>query len=300
MAISTLQLFRQGVNGMLDQQDALLKTQLQLSSGKRVQNPADDPTAATHVLGLTETLSITEQYQTNIISARNRLEAEETVLESADDILQRARELALSSLNGSINAKDRASTAPEVRQLLNEMLGIANRKDGNGEYLFAGSRDRVTPFSSNGSGTFSYAGDQGQRHIKIAPDRLIADGDSGLDVFMKIPASGGGYEDVFSTLYNFATNLENNTLNPAVLDQLDNALDHILTVRAGTGARQNALDNQQQINESLKLQIQTTRSEIEDLDFAAAASRLNQQTLTLQAAQQAFAKVQGLSLFNFL
>ena len=300
MAISTLQMFRQGVNGMLDQQNALLKTQLQLSSGKRVQNPADDPTAATRIIGLTETLSITDQFQNNIISARNRLEAEETVLGSAGDLLQRAHELAISSLNGSINAKDLASTAPEIRQLLDEMLGIANRKDGNGEYLFSGTRDRVTPFSADGGGTFSYAGDQGQRRIKVAPDRLIADGDSGLEVFMKVPATGGGYEDIFTTLYNFATDLETNNLNPAVLDQLDNALDHVLTVRAGTGARQNALDNQERVNDSLTLQIKETRSEIEDLDFAEAASRLNQQTLTLQAAQQAFAKIQSLSLFNFL
>lgn len=300
MAISTLQMFRQGVNGMLDQQNALLKTQQQLSSGKRVQNPADDPTAATRVISLNETLSITNQYQSNIISARNRLEAEETVLVSAGDILQRARELAVGSLNGSKNANSRAATAQEIRQLADEMLSLSNRKDGNGAYLFSGSRDQTRPFSTDGSGSFSYAGDQGQRRIKVAPDRLIADSDSGLDVFMKVPATGSGYEDVFTTLYTFATDLEANNPNATTLDQLDNALEHVQTVRSGVGARQNALDNQEGVNDSLLLQIQSTRSSIEDLDYTEAASRLSQQTLTLQAAQQAFSRVQSLSLFNFL
>lgn len=300
MAISTLQMFRQGVNGMLDQQAALLKTQQQLSSGKRILTPADDPTGTTQVMGLAETRRITDQYQKNIDAARNRLEAEETALVSAGDILQRARELAVGSLNDTHDASGRAATAQEIRQLIDEMMGLANRKDGNGEYLFAGTRGRVTPFSSNGSGTFSYAGDQGQRRIQVAPDRVIADGDSGLEVFMKVPASSGGYEDVFSTLYNFATDLEANNPNSVTLDQLDSALEHVLTVRAGIGARHNALDNQARINDSLLLQIQETRSGIEDLDYAEAAARLSQQTITLQAAQQAFARVQSLSLFNFL
>ncbi len=300
MAISTLQMFHKGINSILDQQSKLIRTQQQLSSGKRILEPADDPTGTTRVIGLTETQRITDQYQSNIIQARNRLGAEETVLVSAADILQRAHELSVKSLNGSNSINDRAATAREVRQLLDEMLSLGNRKDGNGDYLFAGSKGKLVPFSSNGAGVFSYAGDQGQRRIQVAPDRLIADGDSGLDVFMKVPTGAGGYEDVFTTLYNFATELESNSPQTTTLDQLDKALEHVLTVQSGVGARQNALDNQERINDSLLFQIQTTRSGIEDLDYAEAAARLSQQTITLQAAQQAFVRVQNLSLFNFL
>jgi flagellar hook-associated protein 3 FlgL len=62
----------------------------------------------------------------------------------------------------------------------------------------------------------------------------------------------------------------------------------------------NAVESQESINNALLEQLETTRSSIEDLDYAEAASRLSQQSVTLQAAQQAFVRVQGLSLFNFL
>ncbi len=300
MAISTLQIFRQGVNGILDQQSKLISTQQQLSSGKRILSPADDPIGTTQVIRLTETKRITDQYQSNIIQARNRLGAEEVVLTSATDVLQRARELSVRSLNATNSASDRAATAKEVRQLLDEMISLGNRKDGNGDYLFAGSKVKLTPFSSNGAGVFSYAGDQQQRRIQVASDRLIADGDSGLDVFMKVPAGAGGFEDVFSTLNNFVTELESNSPQASTLDQLDKALVHVLTVQSAVGARHNALDNQEGINDSLIFQIQITQSSIEDLDFTKAAALLSQQTITLQAALQAFTRVQNLSLFNFL
>ena len=117
---------------------------------------------------------------------------------------------------------------------------------------------------------------------------------------MKAPAAGGGYQDVFSTLETLATDLEANAPNAASLDQIDAAMNHLLGFRATAGARLNAIDSQTTINSSLIEQLTTTRSKIEDLDYAEAASRLNQQSVTLQAAQQAFVKVQNLNLFNFL
>jgi flagellar hook-associated protein 3 FlgL len=105
---------------------------------------------------------------------------------------------------------------------------------------------------------------------------------------------------VFSTLYKLASDLEADAPDPASLDQIDAAMGHLLGFRATTGARLNALDSQKGINGALLDQLESTRSTIEDLDYAEAASRLSQQSITLQAAQQAFVKVQNLNLFNFL
>jgi len=300
MRIGTLQLFRQGVNAILDQQTRVAGTQLQLASGKRINKPSDDPTGAAQILGLSESLKVTEQYQKNIEHARSRLELEDAALGSVGDALQRARELAVQGLNDTNGAQDRAAIAQEIRQLTDEVLGLANRKDGAGEYLFAGFQGQNAPFSHDGSGNFSYAGDQGQRQVQVGPARQVADGDSGLDVFMKVPAAGGGFEDVFSTLYKLATDLEANAPNAGSLDQIDTAMDHLLGFRATAGARLNAIDSQATINGALLEQLNATRSNIEDIDYAEAASRLSQQSVTLQAAQQAFVKVQNLSLFNFL
>jgi flagellar hook-associated protein 3 FlgL len=300
MRIGTLQLFRQGVNAILDQQTRVAGTQLQLASGKRINNPSDDPIGAAQLVGLSESLKVTEQYQKNIDHARSRLELEDAALGSVGNALQRARELAVQGLNDTNGAQDRAAIAQEIRQLTDEVLGLANRKDGAGEYLFAGFQGQNAPFSHDGSGNFSYAGDQGQRQVQVGPARQVADGDSGLDVFMKVPAAGGGFEDVFSTLYKLATDLEANAPNAGSLDQIDAAMDHLLGFRATAGARLNAIDSQATINGALLEQLNTTRSNIEDIDYAEAASRLSQQSVTLQAAQQAFVKVQNLSLFNFL
>jgi len=300
MRIGTLQLFRQGVNAILDQQTRLAGTQLQLSSGKRINKPSDDPIGAAQILGLSESLKVTEQYQKNIDHARSRLELEDAALGSVGNALQRARELAVQGLNDTNGPEDRVAIAKEIRQLTDEVLGLANRKDANGEYLFGGFQGKNSPFSHDGSGTFSYTGDQGQRQLQVGPARQVADGDSGLDVFMKIPVSGGGVEDVFSTLYKLATDLEADAPDPASLDQIDAAMGHLLGFRATTGARLNALDSQKSINGALLDQLESTRSTVEDLDYAEAASRLSQQSITLQAAQQAFVKVQNLNLFNFL
>ncbi|VAW73577.1 Flagellar hook-associated protein FlgL [hydrothermal vent metagenome] len=300
MRIGTLNMFRQGVDAILERQTDLFRTQQQLSSGKRINRPSDDPSGAAQLVGLSDSLDVTRQYQRNINAIRSRLELEDVSLASIGDALQRVRELTVQGLNDSNGAEARSAMALEVRQILDEIRGLANRTDAAGEYLFSGFQGQTAPFLDDGVGNFSYVGDQGQRLIQVGSSRQIADGNSGFDVFMKIPAVGGGYEDVFSTLYNLAADLDANAPNGASVDQLDNAMENLLGFRATAGARLNAVDRQETTNVALIEQLENTRSIIEDVDFAEAASRLNLQSVTLQAAQQAFLRVQDLNLFNFL
>lgn len=300
MRIATMQVFQRGLDSMLDQQSRVYKTQLQLSTGKKFASPADDPTAAAQVLGLNETIAVTGQYQANITAAKSRLDMEDTALGSSVDVLQRARELAVRGLNDSLGAEGRRAVAQEVRQLMDEILAVANSQDGNGDYMFAGARVQSAPFSHDGSGTFSYTGDQTQRKVQIGSGRQVADSDSGLDVFMKVPNPAGGYQDVFSTLYGLATDLEANAPQLSSLGEIDAAMEHLLQARARVGARLNTLDDQEQINGFLENQLVGVRSTVQDVDIAEAYSRLQQQTLVLQAAQAAFVQVEGLSLFNYL
>jgi len=300
MRIGTLQMFRQGVNAMLDQQVKLFNTQNQLSTGKRINSPSDDPTGAARLVGLSESAKTTAQYQDNILAARSRLELEESTLGSVGDALLRVRELAVAGQNNTYGLQERTALALEIRQLADEVMGLANGKLGNGQFMFAGYQVQTTPFSETAPGVFSYAGDQGQRLIQVGPARQIADGDSGQAVFMDIPDGGGGFESIFATLETLASDLEANTPPSTTLAQIDRAMEHLVGFRATAGARLNALESQQGINESLLLQLEVTRSGIEDLDYAEAASRLSQESITLQAAQQAFVKVQNLNLFNYL
>lgn len=300
MRIGTLHMFRQGVSSILDQQTRLLKTQNQLSVGKRIVNPSDDPTGSAQLIGLSETTKTTAQFQRNILAARTRLELQDSALGFVGDALQRVRELTVAGLNDTNGADERIAIAAEVRQLAGHVMGLANRKDGNGQYMFAGFQVLTVPFSETAPGVFSFAGDQGQRQIQIGPGRQLADGDSGQAVFMDIADGGGGFEDIFTTLENLATDLEANAPNGSSLEQMDRVMDHLLGFRATAGARLNALESQENINGALLVQLEQTRSTLEDLDYAEAATRLSQESVILQAAQQSFVKVQNLNLFNFL
>ncbi len=401
MRISTGQIFQQGVNALLEQQAALSKTQLQLSSGQRILTPSDDPAGAAQELNLRQFIDTTQQYQANSDAAKARLSLEESTLSSATDLLQRVRELAVQANNATQTDETRRGIAQEVRRRLEELSALANTKDANNEYIFAGFKAQTLPFTSNGSGGVDYNGDQGGRYLQIAPSVQVAVGDTGADVFQLIrngngsfttldnpgntgtgiidpgsvngtfvpdvytvafsqplptspvtytvtgaasglvasgtytsggtigfngvqtsvsglPANGDSFtispsanQDMFATLQNFINALEagaatpkaqanfNNAANRALID-LDQALGNILKVRASVGARLNVIDSQRDANDAFLLQLQQTLSNVQDLDYAEAVSRLNRQLLALQAAQQTFVKVQNLSLFNFI
>jgi len=296
MRISTAQWYRQGVDAMLDNQSNLSRTQLQLASGQRMLAPSDDPTAATKVLELDQLLGKVSQFQRNADRAETRLRREEEVLEGMGDILQRVRELAVQGNTDSLTPEDRL----EVRQHLDGLLALANEMDSNGEYLFSGYRTGTPPILDDGSGNYSYQGDQGQRLVQIGSSRHVATNDPGDKVFMGIDDGSGGTTDLFAIVQQFASDLEADSPSGATLTQLDNAIDRISNVRVSIGGRMNAIDNQRGINDSFSMVMETNRSGLEDLDYAEAISRMQQQMLSLQASQQTFMKVEGLSLFNYL
>ena len=300
MRISTSWFFQQGLNAMLSQQASLAKTEQQLSTGRRVLTPSDDPSASARILDLDKLIETTNQYQRNSDAAEARLKVEESVLANAGDLLQRVRELAVQANNDTLSAEDRDAIALEVRQHLDGLLQLANTKDGNSEYLFAGYQTGTQPFSHDGNGNFSYAGDQGVREVQIGATRTIATGDAGADVFLHVDDGAGGVDSMFAAVYDFAIDLESNTPSGVTLTRLDSALESLSTTRAAVGARLNAIDQQRNVNDAYVLSLQQNRSSLADLDYAEASTRYQQQLLALQASQQTFVQLQGLSLFNYL
>lgn len=198
MRISTPTMNQRGIDGMLDNQTELSHVQKQMSSGKRVLTPADDPVAATQMLNLRKSLELTEQYQKNADYARNRMNIEEQTLESSGNVLQRVRELVVQANNDSLDTFDREAIAKEVDERLKELVGLANAKDGAGEYLFSGSKARTTPFSYTEEAGFQYHGDNKTRKLQIGPDYEVQQTTSGERLFMDI-AEGNR---TFSTGYN--------------------------------------------------------------------------------------------------
>ena len=306
MRISTTQMQKNALTAMLDQQVALSKTQQQVASGQRILSPSDDVLGTTQVLALQKVIATYKQYDENSFVADSRIKLEEGALTGVVDGLQRARELAIQGTNTTYGATERRSIAAEVRQILGEVRGIANTVDSNGEYIFAGFNVDTAPFAETenpvGSGLYdySYTGDLGQRTVQIGATRFIAVGDPGDSVFMNVPESGGGTQNLFESLEQLAVDLESNVSPTTSVDDLRLAIEHLAGFISQSGARQNAIESHRILNTDVIFQSEKTMSEIKDMDYAEGISRLNTQLAGLQAAQQTFAQIQNLSLFNFL
>lgn len=198
MRISTSMLHRLGIERILERQDALLRTQQQLSSGRRILTPSDDPSGSARLVDITDAIARTGQLQRNTTAAQVRLESEEGALRSVTDVLHRVRELVVQGNNDTYSDVDRTALVIELRQLQDQLLGIANTRDPQGDALFGGFQTGGEPFVV-GPGGVVYLGDQGQRMAQIGPGRQVATGDSGFDVFMAVASGNGTFRTAADT-----------------------------------------------------------------------------------------------------
>jgi len=399
MRISTSMMHSSAVNAILQQQADLSKTQNELSSGKKIQTPADDPVAAARIMQLQQQQSASDQYGTNIGGVKTRLQLSEQAVADADSIIERVSQLAVQANSSALGASDKQAIATELTELNKQLLNIANSKDANGEYLFSGYSSNALPFARGASGTVAYSGDQATRSVQVGPSQYMTDGDSGQSVFMSVPEGNGTFklssnssnagsgvitgsvqnsaawvpdnytlsftsastwqvtdsaspanvvgsgsyvsgtainfngvavtvtgtpatgdsftiaqsktQDIFSTIDALSAALNAPTSTSANQAQYQNSLNvietqvaqadtRLLNVRAGIGARLSVLDSIDNTRQNTADQLKTSLSNLQDTDFVQATTQLNQQYLGLQAAQQSYAKIAQLSLFNYL
>lgn len=191
--VSTSQTYMQGTNVILDNQSKVSSTQLQLSSGKRILQPSDDPIGTSVAMNLKQQLDTTKQYLENGQSVKTRLDLQESALDSTTSILQRVRDLALKGANSTLNYQDRTAIAIEIEKRAQELLGLANSQESSGDYIFAGFKTNVKPFDRDGSGKVTYNGDQGVQLVNVNSTVQVEKGNSGDAVFMNIPTGNGSF-----------------------------------------------------------------------------------------------------------
>jgi flagellar hook-associated protein 3 FlgL len=399
--LSTAGIHRTSIDAILEQQTRLARTQTQVTSGKRFQTAAEDPVAATRAAALDRTVADNAQFERNSNIIESRLNYEEQSLTDVTLLLQKSRDLALQGANATLGQGERNMLVTELRQLRGELIDIANRDDGNGEYLFAGTSTGTRPFADGATGV-SYLGDQTTRFIRVSGSQAIADGHPGTEVFMNLTqangtfrtavnsantgnatidvgtvvdpsawvadnytlrftsatdwvieddtlptpvqvASGTGYAsgqtlsflgvrvtltgtpaagdsfsvqpaadtDIFSVIDNLIDTLSPGDGLPsdraifqhqigASIADLDQGLSRVLSVRAEVGSRLSAIDSATQARESEAIDLQQLLSDLRDVDYAVAISKLNQEYAGLQAAQAAYTKISQLSLFDYI
>lgn len=178
------------VAAMQARQVEMSHTQQQLASGSRLVAGRDDPVAAGVALALDRTQAELVRFGANADLLQHRLSLEESALGQAGDHLARVREIALQANSGIQSDETRRAFLAELDQHSDALLALANASDGQGRYLFGGTRDAAVPFARSG-GAIVYAGDQNQRRVDVGPEQAVDDVDPGSGVFLRVPTGDG-------------------------------------------------------------------------------------------------------------
>ncbi|MCE9633566.1 MAG: flagellar hook-associated protein FlgL [Methylophilales bacterium] len=192
MRISTSMIYTLGTTSVQGHVSELYKLQNQLSSGKRITTPSDDPLAAARVLEISQAKSTAEQYQVNGAAATSALQSQAATLQSISEVLNDIRTLAVQAGDGALSKNDQLAVATEIEGKYTYLLGLANTSE-NGKYLFSGFKGETQPFSETSPGVVAYNGDQGSRLIQVSSSRQVPVSSPGVDIFQRIKNGNGDF-----------------------------------------------------------------------------------------------------------
>ena len=199
MRISTSMFNEQAVNGIMQDETALAYTQNQMSTGKSVNTPADNPVAAVQLLQLNNTNSQTQQYVTNGQSATANLTLEQSALSTTTTTLQSIRDLVIEANSASNNTGDLQNIATQISVMESQLQGTANSNNSTGQYLFSGYSANTQPFARGSSGAMAYLGDSGATSVAINSGTSVQTGDAGSAVYMNVPTGNGTFTTAASS-----------------------------------------------------------------------------------------------------
>ena len=308
MKISTQLLFGRAAEQMSLVQNKMADTQAQLSQGKQLIKPSDAPDQAAVIQRMKSVMSRQECFHTSLATLNSRLQNEDTTLKSATNLLVRAKEIAVQSANDTLAPVNRKALASEMQGVRDQLLSLANAKDDNGNFLFSGSRSDKPAFGSPGPGqTPVYQGDQTRMTVMVGDQRTIPINRTGTDAFVSISRlnevsgkqEGVGFFKVMDDLVA-GINFSNGAAMQRGVVEMTSLLNGLTLAHADIGTDMNVVEQQTGVIEDNILNLKSNLSNVEDLDYATAITKMNQQMLSLQAAQSSFSKMAELTLFNYL
>ena len=302
MKISTSFLFDRATERMSTIQNKLATTQAQLTVSKQVLSPSDAPDQAAAIQRLQGEVERQDSHSKLLKSALNRYQAEETALSSANDILTRLKELGIQASNDTLSPKDRQAVGMEMKALRDQLLSLGNSRDDSGNYLFSGTRVKTPAFKENANGEVIYQGDQTQTRIPAGVERTVLYTRAGTDVFQRVVRPDGsavGFFDALDQMINAVNSNDTATIQKSVGD-VQQMSDTVNLSIAQTGSDQQVVQSQLDVLDETKLRLKSTLSDIEDLDYTTAVTRMNKEMLALQAAMGSFSKISSMSLFEYI
>ncbi|MDC0085391.1 flagellar hook-associated protein FlgL [Oceanospirillaceae bacterium] len=307
MRVTQAGFYNQAAQQLGKQQAKVFETQAQLSSGKNILKPSDDPALATSINKLKSQIDVNQRYLTNLERMQDTLKMQESSITNAVDVVARIKELGVQGANDTYNASDRKSIAIEVGELISSLTDLGNMRGTDGAYLFSGYSQGQPPFSQSSSGVVTYTGSTDALKVMVDEGRSMQLGVPGSDVFGTVvhqnQSTGTTSRiELFSTLSAMHEALVTNDSDGirSGLDKVTSVHEHIITQQSNIGSRMQRIETLTHAVEDRDYTYKILQSNMEDLDYVEAASRLKTQSLALQAGQQTFTQLSELSLFKYI
>ena len=304
MRISTNTIYQSGISKLNLLQAEQSKLSQQISTGKRIALPSDDPIAATQALEISHAQEVNKSFAATRQTAQLKLNTVESSLESVTSLLTSAQSSLVGAGNATYSNQERGYIASDLKGSLEALIGLANTQDAYGNYLYAGFKTDTKPFNATITGA-TYVGDSNQQSLQVDAQRAMPVNVTGDSVFQ------AGGNDIFTTLSNLVT-LLNTPITDATtqatfdaglataITSLQSSADNVLTIRANVGSKLKELDALDNAGSDRALQYSKSLSALEDLDYTAALSDLSKQQTIMEAAQKSFVATTSLSLFKFI
>jgi len=298
MQVSTKVFNQQAIDTFDQMGGEIQQMQKKIATGKNIEKPSDDPVLAARASVLSDQLAQTEQYMRNIDLSYVKLGMADSVLEQTANMMTRAYELSVMARSDT-NKAGRPAIVVELEGILGSIRDLANSTDASGSALFGGYKVEGDPFITDAQGNTEYHGDRGTHAVKISDSLTMATTLDGATVFQRVQVSSG-HRSVFEMLDTMISDLKAGDASSLPITDLSNAVAHIADQRALIGGEMNKADNQATLLANRKLLLTETIGDMEDADLAEIVTKLQSLMISKDAAQQAFARISQMSLFDFL
>lgn len=292
MRVTQQMLHQNSVRHMNQNLSRLEKTNNQVSTGKLIHKPSDDPNGVSKAMNLKSALAANEQYERNTSEATLWMDETDQTINDMVNVMKRVRELAVQGSNDTLSDHDKSVIASEVDELTEQIRTFANSKV-NGNYLFNGQKTNESPFPDKDSYETDPF-DTGAKSFTIA-DGVVVQANVTAD---KLFGTATDNTSLFQTLNNLADGLR--TGNPIPLAQIDKGIERILSTVAEAGAKQNRVEAVANRIEDSNIELKSMLSSIEDIDYVEAITRLKSEESIYQATLAASSKIIQPSLMDFL
>jgi flagellar hook-associated protein 3 FlgL len=286
-----------GILADLQQSQVSLNTALQqVSTGKRVNAPSDDPSAAADMVQNTIETGNVDQYTQNITSVLSTVQSADSVLSNVVTSLTKAVSLGTEGANGTNTAQNRQELATQVQGIFSSVLAAANTSVG-GTYLFAGT-GTSTPYTadSNASAGFTYNGDNGSNSVAVGDNENVQYNLPGSQVFSNSTNSVLGSLSSLVTALQSGTSADIATATASVTS----AIGYLGQQQAFYGNAENQLTTQQTVLQQDTVTLSTQANSLVGVNEAVAATNLSHAETDYNAALAAAAKVLPTSLLSYL